>query len=133
MLFSGAEPKSEFTEEIEDNPQKNTDPKVQQKSPVECEKLMMKNVRQAIFENIVNGVAANDGHEDLGEFADNYFHELKEAGPESIDAELPRKVPKPEFLQRSSGSSFKRSRAIGPWSKTAISEDVCYHTRLRIG
>jgi hypothetical protein len=83
MLFLCAEAESEFAEEVENHPQEDTDPEIQKESPVEREDLVVKDVRQTVFEDVINGIAPDDGHKDLGEFADEDFHEPKEVILES--------------------------------------------------
>ena len=133
MLFLRAEAESEFAEEVEYYPQEDTDPEIQKKSPVEREDLVVKNVGQAILKDVIDGIAADDGHKDFCEFTDEDFHELKEVMPESQPPNCWGRFQKPEFMERSSGCSWKRSSVMGPRTKTAISGYVCYHTTLRIG
>lgn len=83
VLFLRAEAESEFAEKVENHPQEDTDPEIQQESPVEREDLVVKDIRQAIFEDVIDGIAPDDGHKDFGEFADENSHEPMEVILES--------------------------------------------------
>jgi hypothetical protein len=120
MLLFGAKAEAEFAEEVENNPQEDADPEVEEESPVEGEEFMMKDVGQAVLKEVIDGVAPDDRHEDFGELADEDFHESMEIKLESLPPNCWGRFQKPEFVQRYSGCSFKRSRLMGPRTKTTI-------------
>ncbi|MGB7621287.1 MAG: hypothetical protein WBN92_02960 [Terriglobia bacterium] len=84
MLFLCAETEAEFAEEVENNPQEDADPEIEEKSPVEGEEFVMKDVRQAVLKEVKDGSPPDDRHEDFGEFADENSHELMEVKLESL-------------------------------------------------
>lgn len=77
MLFLLAE--SELCEQIEDNPKKNAEPKVEEQTPIEGEDFVMENGGEIIFKEVVGCIPADDGHKDFGELADRNFHVGREA------------------------------------------------------
>lgn len=65
------------TEEIQQAPEENADPEIEQQAPVEGEDLVVEDSGQIILEQIVNGVAADDRHKDFSKFPEEDSHEVK--------------------------------------------------------
>jgi hypothetical protein len=124
MLFLCAEAKSEFTEEVENHPQEDTDPEIQKKSPIEGEDLVVKDVRKAVFEDVVDGIAPDDGHKYFGKFADEDFHE-----PMEVILEFRP----PNYRGRSKNPNSRSDLRVHlqAQSRDGTSDEVC-HFRVRM-
>jgi hypothetical protein len=76
---------SQLGQEVEDDPEKDAQPEIQEQAPIEGKDLVMKNVGQAVFEKVVNRIAPNDRDEDFCEFADRDFHGRRLPKPRSSE------------------------------------------------